>query len=103
MEEQSEVLSFISRFTMGGRYHEVIDSFSCGCCYWFAYILKSRFYSLFPEIVYDPVANHFGTMIRGRVYDITGDATERYSWFGWDKLTEEDCAKERILRDCVNF
>ena len=39
------ILGFIDRFTANGKRKEVIDTFSNGCCYWFANILHSRFIS----------------------------------------------------------
>lgn len=52
-----EVLDFILRFTNNGKWNSVIESFTCGCCYWFAYILSVRFPNAI--IMYDPVINHF--------------------------------------------
>ena len=51
-----DVLGFISRFTRCGEYPQVIEAFTCGCCYWFAKILHLRF--PVSEIVYGPAANY---------------------------------------------
>lgn len=100
--EPKEIIDFIAHFTLKGRYNQVIDSFKFGNCYWFARILYDRFIDQTPEIVYDVVANHFGTAIRGHIYDITGDVTSKYTWIDWDNYNDET-HKERIVRDCVNF
>ena len=87
------------------RFHEhdrTDDTFQFGCCYWFAYILFRRFLRDGARIMYDQVANHFGTQIFGRVYDITGDVTNKYNWEQFDKLGDESL-KNRIIRDCIMF
>lgn len=103
---ENEILSFISRFTNGGRYHEVIEVFTCGACYWFAKILYERFRQHEGDadvvIMYDSVVNHFGCRIWDRIYDITGDCTEQYDWSRWPVF--EDLSWERkIVRDCILF
>lgn len=98
-----EVMGFISRFTANGRLDQVVKTFSCGCCYWFARTLYERFAAYSPTIVYDIVINHFGTRIGGRVYDITGDCTDQYDWVEWEKQTEYTCARESITKYCINF
>lgn len=87
------------------RFHEASDVdtvFTEGCCYWFAVILNKRF----PEsyIVYDPVLNHFAVKIDGRVFDITGDVTDRSvsGWIPWDSYDDLP-HRRRIVRDCINF
>lgn len=87
------------------RFHEhdsTDDTFQFGCCYWFAYILFRRFLRDGARIMYDQVANHFGAQIFGRVYDITGDVTNKYNWEQFDKL-EDESLKNRIIRDCIMF
>ena len=104
MTNVKEINSFIDRFTKSGFRTEVVDCFSNGCCYWFAKILESRFYLDVAVIMYDQVENHFGCMINGRVYDITGDVTDDYNWDFWDKIFREDISLyHRIVRDCINF
>lgn len=96
----NEVMKFIDRFTMRGKWSEVLTSFTCGCCYWFAFILCSRF----PEAVmmYDPVINHFVTQIDGQLYDITGEVTQEYKVVRWDTYPDE-LEKQRIEKYCINF
>lgn len=108
MDVKSAVLKFISRFTANGQREQVIDTFSNGCCYWFAYILYERFnragsLSCKGYMVYDIVANHFGCCIGGRVYDITGDVTEKYNWKDISHISDDECAVERVVRDSIMF
>lgn len=94
----TEAEAFIRRFHLAPSVREV---FTCGCCYWFAYILCGRF----PDesrLMYDPVANHFAAEIRGKPYDITGDVTGQYDLIPWDSLDDE-AHRSRIVRDCILF
>lgn len=95
----SSVDNFLKRFHESRDIDEV---FTSGCCYWFSYILFVRFIRDGAVIMYDEVANHFGTKIAGRVYDISGDVTEKYKWVTWDSITDE-LHRERIIRDCIKF
>lgn len=45
---------------------------------------------------------NFVTQIQGRLYDITGDVTEKYQVKPWDALDDE-LLKKRIVRDCILF
>lgn len=99
---QDEVLAFLNRFTNDWQYQQVIDAFTKGCCYWMAYILAERFKTDDAVIMYDEVMNHFGTMIDGVVYDITGDVTGFYDWKPWSSF-EDEAAMSRIVRDCILF
>lgn len=96
-----EVLNFIKAFTDFGT--PVKECFTCGNCYWFAYILHSRFPG--SSIVYDVVANHFACQICGKVFDITGDVTKQYHWDFWERLIHDydPLVISRIQRDCINF
>lgn len=87
------------------RFHEssnIDDVFTGGCCYWFASILHQRFPH--SHIVYDPVLNHFATKIEGRVFDITGDVTDKSvsGWEPWDAYADLP-HRRRIVRDCIMF
>lgn len=97
-----KVSSFIGRFTRSGKYDQVIEAFTCGCCYWFADILAKRFANDNAEIMYDQVINHFGTQINGRVYDITGDVTDNFCWVPWKDMGDTILV-QRIERDCIMF
>ena len=100
-----EVLDFIEQFNGSGKDKTVIELFSCGMCFWFAYTLHGRF-SLHKEanseIVYDEVENHFGCAINGQVYDITGNVTGQYNWKPWIKVWSEDPVHaKRIQYECI--
>ena len=104
------VMKFITKFTDNGKRQEVIDTFSCGCCYWFAEILWNRFalevVDTNCDIVYDPIINHWACRIDDRIYDITGDITDNkeYCWENWNKFMFQDISlTKRLLRDCINF
>ena len=94
-----EVNDFLKRFHSS---EDVDEIFTCGCCYWFAAILFGRFIRDGATIMYDDIANHFGTRIKGRVYDITGDVTDTYTWVPWESITDKS-HRERIIRDCIMF
>ena len=105
MKDQSntlhkEVLEFISRFTLDGKYDQVIEAFTCGCCYWFAFILCTRFMP--AKLMYDEVANHFAAEIDGVPYDITGDITGKYDMKPWIDIDDE-LLRSRIIWDCILF
>ena len=90
------VLKFIANFQNDGT----IETFTRGCCYWFAYILHERFPDSF--ITYDEIINHFGCYIDGVVYDITGDVSDKYNWVFWDTIESQDPKLHSIIvRDCV--
>ena len=111
MSRHNEILSFISHFA-GSE-----DTFLYGCCYWFAFILRSRFGL---DIVYEPVEGHFlaraflPSEIRDGVvsysecfFDIRGDVTAMYSGKetykeSWLKKNEPNWYA-RIMNDCRYF
>ncbi len=93
-----EIQGFISRFHLSQFVDEV---FTCGCCYWFAFILCRRFADR-SQLMYDQIDNHFMAEIDGRLYDITGDVTGKYDAEPWDELDDE-LLKQRIERDCILF
>ncbi len=96
MISEDEVLGFIRNFAGSERV------FLEGMCYWFAFILKTRFGG---EIFYDPVQGHFITKINGRFYDVRGDVTEGYAGcavYPWDSYCLDDPKhRERIVQDCI--
>ena len=103
--ELADVLMFIGRFSTDGRKEraEVLDAFLFGGCWWFAFILKTRFSRDYPcEIVIDYVANHFACRINGSVYDITGRRADGGEWERWDDCADETL-KERITAQCIMF
>lgn len=103
------VMKFINRFTQDGKNQGVIETFTQGCCYWFAIVLYDRFYDYIlgvPDcrIMYDEIINHFGCYINGIIYDITGNVTNKYNWKEWNTIVMEDeLLADRIIRDCIKF
>lgn len=90
----------IEDFIKGFQTKETIDLFSCGKCYWFAYILKGRFPHL--DICYDPVEGHFFCFDGKKGYDITGSFTPT-KYVKWDTYEQIDNSHyKRIVRDCMN-
>ena len=94
----SEVSGFLKRFHTDA---DIDGVFTNGCCYWFAYILFTRFLREGAEIVYDPIKGHFGTRIYGRVFDITGDVTDDHFWVPFKEMDASQ--KKRVERDCIMF
>lgn len=101
----NKVIKFINRFTQNGQNNGTIETFTCGCCYWFAKILFSRFmHECEVEMMYDQIENHFGCLIDGVVYDITGDVTAKYDWQTFSSVFETDeLLGSRLIRDCIEF
>ncbi len=85
----SSIENFLMHFNNSDNIKEV---FTSECSYWFATILFRRFIRSGATIMYDNSINYFGVKINNRVYDITGDITNKYSWIPWDSITDE---KER--------
>lgn len=88
------VVDFITHFQNLGT----IDIFTNGCCYWFAVILKERFQG---TIMYNPIDNHFATLINGFLYDITGQISKK-GWKEWDEYKKlDELETERIYKYCI--
>lgn len=90
--------NFIKQFRNFGP--DVVDCFSNGMCFHFATILFTRFEG---SIVYDPIDNHFAFRADGRIYDITGDITDKpHKWKDWASYIYEDpLHTDHIRRDCI--
>ena len=100
MTQHELILNYIKQFRDLGAE----NCFANGMCYHFTVLLRQRFCSAHCPILYDQVANHFATLIEGRIYDITGDITENqeYHWERWNDIHQKDPALEkRIRRDCI--
>lgn len=97
METPAEINNFLSRFH---AFDNIDIIFTNGCCYWFSLILNKRFPN--STIMYDVIQGHFVTKINNRLYDITGDVTDKYDPIDWDTFPDK-LQKERIIRDCINF
>ena len=97
---KNEVLSFIDKFKNKGT----INTFTEGCCYWFAFILLQRFNDKNPKLMYDETMNHFGTAIGDTIYDITGDVTDKYYWQYFEELKNNDSTLyNRLKKYCIDL
>lgn len=92
------IQDFIKHFHDTGQ--NITDVFTMGCCYWFALILHIRFPN--STIMYDPIQNHFATMIGDRLFDITGDITNQYQVIAWEDFPD-DLERKRIIKQCILF
>ena len=91
------VLKFIKQFQNQGT----VETFTEGCCYWFAVILKKRFAAFHPTMMYNPIDNHFATKIGNTLYDITG-VIKPDEFESWTKYSKEDyLLTRRIIKDCI--
>ena len=96
------ILNFIRQFTNNGKWDQVIESFTCGNCYYFALILKNRFPE--GEIIYNAVENHFAYQLDQNAYDISGTIHLSDSWHNWDAYFDIDSIHaERIKRYCIDI
>ena len=96
------ILGFIRRFHQCRDIPSIVDVFTNGCCYWFAYILHARFPD--SEIVYSDRFIHFATKINGIVYDIRGVVPSQDEYVSWEEFRKADeTHADRIIRDCINF
>lgn len=73
---KDKVLKYIKNFKCYDKNDVLVNTFSKGYCYQFAVILKERFDGV---ILYDPIEGHFITLINDRLFDITGDVTDKYN------------------------
>lgn len=63
------ITKFISDF------NSTEDKFQNGYCFYFALMLKFRFGG---RILYEPIFGHFVLELENRLYDSTGDVTDKY-------------------------
>lgn len=95
------VLRFIRDFKQFDK-GEVTRTFTNGYCYWFAFILHTRFPD--SEIVYYSAGNHFACKIKNRIFDITGDITDKNLFFEpWEEFKKFDSLETaRIIKYCID-
>lgn len=94
----NDVGKFIEKF----QSQESNAIFAGDCSYWFASILYRRFIRNGAKIMLDVETNHFGTMVGGKVYDITGDVTKNYKWIQWLEL-KDGSVKESVVNEYIMF
>ena len=94
---KTEIIKFIEQF----QRPDTITVFTNGMCYWFAEILAKRFPK--GQIVYDDIWNHFAYKLDSRIYDITGDITDKSDRFeDWEVFREKDWRHTcRIYQHCI--
>ena len=52
--------------------------------------------------MYNPIDNHFATLIEDDLYDCTGKISLSEEWIGWDNyITYHQIEARRIYRDCI--
>ena len=97
------VLRFIRDFKQFDKKGEVTRTFTNGYCYWFAFILHSRF-PRHSEIMYYSAGNHFACKVYDRVFDITGDITNKHLFFEpWEEYRQLDPVETAHLTvDCID-
>ena len=93
-----DVDDFLRRFHSS---ENIDDVFTNSCSYWFAAVLFGRFIRDGATIMYDKATNYFGTRIKGRVYDITGDVTNEHQWAPWESI--DGSLREEIARNSIMF
>lgn len=99
---EKTVLDFIRHFLEFDQLGDVRETFTSGCCYWFAKILADRFDG---RIVYDSVNNHFAALTSAGIFDITGEITGDFKGHDWEwyRRFGDTIHAERIVRQCINF
>lgn len=93
-----DVEKFIEKFQSTGNN----DIFAGDCSYWFAVIVHRRFIRNGAKVMFDMATNHFGTMVYGKVYDITGNVTSKYEWVPWLEL-QDFSVKENVTKRYIMF
>lgn len=96
---ENDINKFIGKFHTSSDINTV---FTDEASYWFAYILYRRFIYDGAILVYSDSDHSFGTKIRGRVYGITGDVTEKCIWEPWLEFGN-DPDKEQIIQKYIMF
>ena len=97
----SVIIKFINQFTNNGAWDQVIRSFTCGNCDYFALILKNRFPK--GEILYNAVENHFAFKYDQNAYDIRGAIHLSDNWCSWSSYCSLDgIHAARIKYYCID-
>lgn len=88
---RQKVLDFIKIFQSKNN----LELFTEVSCYWFAFILASRFNG---DLVYNPDSCHFATRIGTTLYDITGEIKYPEDYLEWDDSLDTD---GMISENCI--
>lgn len=99
MKTKQNPLEFIKYFQNEGT----MNVFLNGCCYWFAFILYTRFIDNYARLMYNYISGHFATMIDDKLYDITGEIKNPDDkWIPFDEYqAKEPNYTKVIIRDCI--
>lgn len=93
----NDVETFVKKF----QSKDTISIFTNGCSYWFAFILYKRFIRNGAKIMVDVENGYFGTEINDKVYDITGDVTNKCNWKSWVDI-DNAIVKKNITSKYMN-
>ena len=92
-----DVIEFVEKFKERHR-QELEEVFTCGYCYWFAFILCERFNG---TIVYNPIDCHFAMKLDESIYDITGEI-ESKGFVDWKEYQSEEIADSlRAIKNMI--
>lgn len=100
-----DVEKFIADFKKFGSGEEIINCFTQGYCYWFAFILKTRFPE--GEICYNTL-NHFVFKYKNKLYDITGECSDKWDneyLYLWDEFIKKEANSEHleVIKQCCIY
>ena len=94
---ENRVLDFIQRRFLNDCH------WTDGNCYYFAVILRDRFYPN-ADILYDVINGHFVTKINGIMYDWNGVVSDdgEHRYVRWDDFDRYDgLQRQRVENDCI--
>ena len=98
----SSIERFIARFRGSETAPYIEEQFMNGCCYWFAFVLYTRFSG--SKIMYSDHQNHFATKINGVLYDIRGAVSDPEDYVPWEDFKSIDSSHTaNLVRNCINF
>jgi len=101
-EKEISVIEFIDLFKEYENNDVLVNTFTQGFCYWFAFILKTRFKD--SEIYYN-TEDHFMIKLNDKLYDITGDCTDNWNnncLYLWnDFIIKYPNESKCIIRDVI--
>lgn len=92
-----EVINFINKFKSYNKNQVLEKTFLEGYCYYFAIILKERFKE--GKILYDKVENHFVFSYNNKLYDITGNVTNKHELKNISEEWNNTVVKQCVLKE----
>lgn len=100
-----DILEFIRKFRTSTKDDDaIVELFTQGYCFWFAFILVTRFKG--GKIYYNDLDNHYVMMLDGYFYDIRGELNisedEKRYYIDWEEYKAKDKYHTMVLyRDCI--